>query len=26
MDSHLARDGRTLSALSNLDTRPHIAP
>jgi NAD(P)-dependent dehydrogenase (short-subunit alcohol dehydrogenase family) len=25
MDSHLARDRRTLSALSNLDTRPHIA-
>ena len=25
MDSHLARDRRTLSALSKLDTRPHIA-
>jgi NAD(P)-dependent dehydrogenase (short-subunit alcohol dehydrogenase family) len=25
MDSHLARDRRTLSALSNLDTRPHVA-
>jgi len=25
MDSHLARDGRTLSALSKLDARPHIA-
>jgi NAD(P)-dependent dehydrogenase (short-subunit alcohol dehydrogenase family) len=25
MDSHLARDRRTLAALSNLDTRPHIA-
>jgi NAD(P)-dependent dehydrogenase (short-subunit alcohol dehydrogenase family) len=25
MDSHLARDRRTLAALSQLDTRPHIA-
>ena len=26
MDSHLARDRRTLAALSKLDTRAHIAP